>query len=131
MDNIFTIKERMLQLAKFKNLTMEDFCNKIGMSYANFKGEAKKRPINSNTIVTLFTTFPDINLKWLLIGEGTMLETPNVDSNNRTNETGNQEIINYLEEKLKQQEEALQNCYREIGRLEGQLEGNKKERKTG
>jgi len=131
MDNKFTIKERMLQLAKFKNLTMEDFCNKIDMSYANFKGEAKKRPINSNTVVKLFTTFPDINLKWLLIGEGAMIEASHVSEHKTTNPTESQELISYLKEKLKQKEEALQNCYREIGRLEGRLEGDKKERKAG
>ncbi|MFO7939868.1 MAG: hypothetical protein R6U66_08970 [Bacteroidales bacterium] len=131
MDNKFTIKERMLQLAKFKNLTMEDFCNRIDMSYANFKGEAKKRPINSNTVVKLFTTFPDISLKWLLIGEGAMIEASYATEHKTANKSDNQELINYLKEKLKQKEEALQDCYREIGRLEGQLDNNKKERKAG
>jgi hypothetical protein len=131
MDNKFTIKERMLQLAKFKNLTMEDFCNKIDMSYANFKGEAKKRPINSNTIVNLFTIFPDINLKWLLIGEGPMTVSTHTTEGSTNNNTKNQELINYLKENLKQKEETLQACYREIGRLEGLLEENKKERKAG
>ncbi|MGM0550767.1 MAG: hypothetical protein ACQESW_06780 [Bacteroidota bacterium] len=109
---------------------MEEFCNEIDMSYANFKGEAKKRPINSNTIVKLFTLFPDINLKWLLIGEGTMTETSRL-SGTKDTAAPNKELVTYLEEKLKEKEEELQRCYRELGRLEGLLEGQKKERKTG
>ncbi|MFO7939391.1 MAG: hypothetical protein R6U66_06540 [Bacteroidales bacterium] len=130
MDNNLTIKERILQLAKVKSLTMEEFCNEIDMSYANFKGEAKKRPINSNAIVKLFTLFPDINLKWLLIGEGTMTETSRL-SGTKDTAAPNKELVTYLEEKLKEKEEELQRCYRELGRLEGLLEGQKKERKTG
>ena len=125
-----TIKERILQLAKVKKLTMEEFCNKIDMSYANFKGEAKKRPINSNTIVKLFTIFPDINLKWLLLGEGAIIEQGTQQGTEGAS-ASNHELVKYLENKVKEKEQALEICLREQGRLEGLLEADKKERKAG
>ncbi len=74
MDNKFsTIKERCLELAKFKGFSKEMFCSKIGMTYANFKGAAKKTPLNSNAIENILTIIPDVNLDWLLTGRGPML----------------------------------------------------------
>ncbi len=74
MDNKFsTIKERCLELAKYKGFSREGFCNKIGMTYANFKGPAKKTPLNSNAIENILSIIPDVNLRWLLTGCGPML----------------------------------------------------------
>lgn len=73
MDNKLTyIKERILYLISNKGFTRDDFFEKIGMTYGNFKGENKKRPINSDTIVNILSLIPDVNLKWLLTGEGAM-----------------------------------------------------------
>jgi phage repressor protein C with HTH and peptisase S24 domain len=81
MDNNFTIKERILQVAKYKGFTLENFCNKIGLTYGNFKGKAKETPINSDAIVNILSIIPDINIEWLLTGEGQMLkEQPPVHS---------------------------------------------------
>lgn len=74
MDNKFsTIKDRCLQLAKEKGFSLDEFCSKIGMTYGNFKGVAKKTPLNSNAIENILTIIPDVNLIWLLTGRGSML----------------------------------------------------------
>ena len=79
MDNKFTnIKERILQLSDIKEDSKESFFTKIGVTYGNFKGSAKKRPINSNVLENILTIYPDINSKWLLMGHGEMYVSDNV-----------------------------------------------------
>lgn len=64
------IKERILQLTDFKRIAKEKFFPQIGMSYGNFKGKSKMAPLNSNAIADIFAMFPDLNLEWLITGEG-------------------------------------------------------------
>jgi len=78
MANIFTIKEKILQIAKYKGFIYEGFCEKIGMTYGNFKGKAKKTPINSETLANIFTIIPELNLEWLITGTGEMLKKSEV-----------------------------------------------------
>ncbi|TXD83543.1 hypothetical protein ESY86_08980 [Subsaximicrobium wynnwilliamsii] len=64
------IKERALHVAKIHEQSYQDFCAAIGMSYASFKGSAKNRPLNSDAIGNILTTYPKINAEWLLTGAG-------------------------------------------------------------
>ena len=71
-----TIKERVLQIAEKKGVSKESFFTKIGMSSANFRGKAKETPLNSNAIIEIVKFYPEVNLHWLITGEGLMfLET--------------------------------------------------------
>jgi hypothetical protein len=69
------IKERILQIVAYKQEKKEYFFSKIGMTSANFRGEAKKTPINSTAIENILSFFPDINPEWLLTGKGEMLRS--------------------------------------------------------
>ncbi|MDV3711188.1 hypothetical protein CMU41_05090 [Elizabethkingia anophelis] len=74
MDNKFSnIKERILQIANNHNISYEKFCENIGVTYGNFKGENKKRPINSNILESILSIYPNVNPAWLLTGQGKML----------------------------------------------------------
>ncbi|MDV3585642.1 hypothetical protein CMU68_10600 [Elizabethkingia anophelis] len=74
MDNKFSnIKERILQIANNQDISYEKFCEKIGVTYGNFKGENKKRPINSNILENILSIYPNVNPSWLLTGQGKML----------------------------------------------------------
>lgn len=76
MANKFTtLKDRCLYLAEKKGFTREGFCQEIGMSYASFKGKAKNTTINSAAIEKILTIIPDVNLNWLMTGEGAMLRS--------------------------------------------------------
>lgn len=68
------IKERVLQVAKYYNISYESFSTKIGMSYSSFKGPQKNTPINSNALDILLSLFPNVSAEWLLTGKGEMLK---------------------------------------------------------
>jgi len=68
------IKERIIQLIEYKKLTKETFFDKIGMTSANFRGNAKKTPVNSQAIENIFSEIPEVNLEWLITGRGNMFD---------------------------------------------------------
>lgn len=72
------IKERVLMIPEQKGMTKQEFCKLIGMSYGNFTGKSKSTPINSNAIGNISIKFPDVNLEWLIKGEGEMFKS-NID----------------------------------------------------
>lgn len=75
MDKIFSnIKERILYLTDYYNVSKELFFKNIGMTYGNFKGSAKERPLNSDSIVKILSIYPEINAEWLLTGIGNMIK---------------------------------------------------------
>jgi len=74
------IKDRVIQLVESKGVVKETFFEKIGMSSANFRGNAKKTPLNSTAIENILSTFPDVNPDWLLTGEGEMLRPSILES---------------------------------------------------
>ena len=74
MENKITkIKERILLYAQYKGIAYEKFTESIGMTYGNFKGSAKERPINSDALDNILSNYPDINPLWLISGVGSML----------------------------------------------------------
>ena len=69
------IKKRVVELIEFKGVAKELFFTKIGVTSANFRGNAQKTPLNSKTIENILSEFPDINLEWLITGKGDMLKS--------------------------------------------------------
>ena len=67
-----TIKERVMQILEYKGIAKENFFTQIGMTSANFRGNAKLTPLNSNAIANIFAIIPDLNLAWLITGNGQM-----------------------------------------------------------
>jgi len=70
--NISLIKERILQYAEFKGFGKEKFIENLGMTYGNFKGKQKLTSVNSDFLDSILTNHPDINIEWLISGEGEM-----------------------------------------------------------
>lgn len=66
------IKDRIIQVIENKRIAKENFYKKIGMTSANFRGKAKETPINSTAIENILSEIPDLNLEWLLTGNGEM-----------------------------------------------------------
>lgn len=103
------IKDRVIQLIEYKGIAKELFYAKIGMTSANFRGAAKKTPLNSAAIENILSEIPDTNPTWLLTGKGNMI---------LSNITADNDLIIYLREKDKKIEELL----RENTRLQMELE---------
>jgi hypothetical protein len=80
MENKFSnIKERILYVAEYYKVSKELFFEKIGMTYGNFKGSAKERPLNSDAIVKILSIYTEVDSDWLLTGNGEMLKKEQTD----------------------------------------------------
>lgn len=74
------IKDRMIEFIDSKSIVKERFYEMIGMTSANFRGPARNSPINSKAIKKMLEKFPDLNLYWLITGEGQMINTSSFDT---------------------------------------------------
>lgn len=74
MDKILSpIKGRVLQYIDSQGLTKKSFFDKTGISPSNFKGAGAKSELGGDKIVTILTSYQDINPYWLLLGKGNMI----------------------------------------------------------
>lgn len=74
MDNIFTIKDRILYFIESQSIKKVDFFNKTGISASNFKGGGMKSEIGSDKLVKILSEYPIVSPDWLLTGNGPMLK---------------------------------------------------------
>lgn len=72
------VKERVLFIAENKGIAKNKFIESIGMTYGNFNGSQRKRPLNSDAINNILSNNPEISAEWLLTGEGSMIKEENV-----------------------------------------------------
>lgn len=70
------IKDRIIHLLEVKRAKTEATFKALGTTSANFRGKAKDTPVNSDILERLFEMFPDLNLEWLITGEGQMFKQP-------------------------------------------------------
>lgn len=69
------IKDRIMEVLKKKGVPIEKTFSDLGVTSSNFRSNAAKTPVSSDFIANLFAMFPDINLEWLITGEGLMFKT--------------------------------------------------------
>lgn len=68
-----TIKDRILQIAEYKKINKENFFLNLDVSYSTFRGKSKLKALSSDTLMTVIKHHPDVNIKWLVTGEGRMM----------------------------------------------------------
>lgn len=80
------MKERLEELMRLLNLTPTQFANSIGIQRANLQHILSGRNEPSlKVIMAIHTSFPDVELEWLLYGKGTAI--PALQQDNRPDVT--------------------------------------------
>jgi len=84
MDNKFTtIKKRCNYISETYEVSKSVFYKKIEMSSGSFRGNAINTPLNSNAIEKIITNYPQINVHWLITGEGNILTQPDLNKGSK------------------------------------------------
>ena len=73
-NNLSNIKKRIIAYLNYKKLNKEKFFRELGMTSANFRGNAQKTPLNSTAVANILSVCDDMRVEWLLFGRGEMLK---------------------------------------------------------
>lgn len=73
MEDISTIKGRILTYLEVRGIKKTDFYHATGLSDSNFKGKNRLSQPGGDMIVKILTTYPEISTDWLVMGRGEML----------------------------------------------------------
>lgn len=87
MEKLTEIKSRLLQFAEQQGLKKEEFYRQIGIDGANFRGKNALSELGSEKIVSILSTFPELNSDWLLLGRGEMLRSASQSVGNISHST--------------------------------------------
>jgi len=125
-----TVKERLIYFLKTTNIKQKEFNEKINVS-KGYIGAISQSP--SNTILNRITKhFPDLNIEWLLTGNGKMLNHDSVGENksNLVNEPladyGTDsiliprevfEMMNKLTDTVQSQQRTIENLQRKLSSI--------------
>jgi hypothetical protein len=74
MQNISPIKQRILDYVDNLNISKRKFYEKTGISRGTLES---KTGITEEIMAKFITTYPEININWLITGEGSMLKHDN------------------------------------------------------
>ena len=70
-----TINQRLKEFVDQNNIAAPDLYRKIGVSRMEYSGcITAGKPISVNKLQTILQLYPDLNARWLLLGEGEMQE---------------------------------------------------------
>lgn len=115
MDKILApIKGRILQLIDYKGVDKIKFLEKNKLSASNYRSKSLYSEVGGDVIAKISSLFPDINVHWLVTGEGKMLLSDVKKSNIKS------DIDDYKEKYYKKLEE-LDICKSKIIELQEEL----------
>ena len=111
--------DRLMQFIKYAGLSARQFDISIGASNGYTLRMSKNRAsIGSDVIETILRTYPDLNVVWLLTGEGPMLKSQMEDEIldfENLPPSKQKEIERIIEEKIREkQREELKGILREV-----------------
>ena len=67
----YTVKDRIVKLTKYYKLSQRAFSTKLGLSY-NYVNKINNE-ISTHALRNIFREFPEVNLIWVITGEGEMI----------------------------------------------------------
>ena len=72
--NLNPLKSRLIQYIEYKGVSREKFFQSVGLSLANFKGQALKSSLSTDSLIKILYLNKDLNAEWLLLEEGKMIK---------------------------------------------------------
>lgn len=72
--DLSTVKGRLIQFLREKNITQTEFCKNLGVA-PTYIG-AMRKGLSPKKLAQVFQLYPDLNRDWLMFGEGEMFIEP-------------------------------------------------------
>ncbi|MDR0605442.1 MAG: hypothetical protein LBG80_14175 [Bacteroidales bacterium] len=104
-------KERILQFIEFKAITKSIFFEKTGIKRGFLDADKLTQAVSDEHFAKIVAAFPDINLEWLLTGNGEMLKKNEVVE--QKNKSENEIFLTFIEK----HNQELKTLYLEVGAL--------------
>lgn len=79
--NFATTKERIIQYLDFKGITLSNFFKDTGIKRGFLDTDKLKASVSDVNITIIIANYKDLNLEWLLTGNGSMLVNNNSNYN--------------------------------------------------
>ena len=116
---MFKTIDRLMQFIKFAGLSARQFDISIGASNGyTLRMKKNNASIGSDVIENILKVYPQLNVVWLITGQGEMLkkkEEPEILDFEQLPKSRQQEIEDLIEQKIKErQEEELKHLLKEV-----------------
>lgn len=121
MENILTIKERILSFLESQGIKKVDFFEATGIQSSNFKGKNMSSQPGGDMIVRVLTIYPNLSAEWLLRGEGDMLKSPAIKDKPKIIKTDTKKDNDLSSSILDKLLTTIQDQAEEIGELKARI----------
>lgn len=111
-----TTKQRILYFIEKKNITKSVFYEKTDIKRGLLDKDKLDATVSDVYIAKILASFPDLNIEWLITGQGEMLKQPDAPTTHDTLQTTDP-IVSYLERVIKEKDYKIEQQAQEIGRL--------------
>lgn len=117
--NFASTKERILQYLDYKGVTITKFLKETGIKRGFLDTDKLKSAVSDVFLAIIIATYPDINLIWLITGNGEMLNnnsTENVNNTKGFNISSNelQDLIATQKDLIKMQKDKIEELERKL-----------------
>ena len=110
-----TVKERLMKYLYKKDIKSNYFCSKIGVSAAFIS--SMRKSIQPDKLYSIAVNFPDLNIEWLLTGEGNMLRKSYENVNKEDMELLS--VVKKFQDQIEKKDEEISILKKRIEELEG------------
>lgn len=107
-----SIIDRIKQFAEYEKVSIRRFCEITGIANGAF---TRAKGVGSENLLRIHYAFPDINLEWLITGQGSMLKSAIPVADNK-----------FAMELIEKKDETIKKLERTIWEQEKQIEELKK-----
>ena len=110
-----TAKERLMKYLYKKDIKSNYFCSKIGVSAAFIS--SMRKSIQPDKLYSIAVNFPDLNIEWLLTGQGNMYRKSYENVNKEDMELLS--VVKKFQDQIEKKDEEISILKKRIEELEG------------